>query len=89
MTALMTSDMPGTTQEAYERLAAALLAELKASNGFIAHAGRPGRGRLPGDRAVGVRGRPLCLVFVVPSMPPGATPPSITFRPIAKIVTRD
>ena len=43
MTIMMTSDMPGTTQSGYERLAAALLPVLQAADGFIAHAAGPAR----------------------------------------------
>jgi biotin transporter BioY len=41
MTVLMTSEMPGTTQEAYDHLAAALLPILQSTDGFIAHAAGP------------------------------------------------
>jgi hypothetical protein len=37
----MTSDMPGTTQEGHEHLAAALIPTLQATPGFIAHAAGP------------------------------------------------
>ena len=90
MTIMMTSDMPGATQGDYEQLAAALLPVLQATDGFIAHAAGPVDGgyqvtelwESEAARSAWVASR------VLPAMPPGATPPIITTRPITRIATR-
>jgi len=90
MTIMMTSDMPGTTQGDYERLAAALLPVLQAADGFIAHAAGPIDGGYQVTELWESEGAHSAWVasHVLPAMPPGATPPIITTRPITTIATR-
>lgn len=90
MTVLMTSDMPGTDQDGYEQLAAALVPTLQASPGFIAHAAGPVDG---GYRVTELweseeAHRAWFATHVRPTMPEGAPAPSITYRPITNIVAR-
>jgi hypothetical protein len=89
MTIMMTSDMPGTTQEAYDRLAAALLPILNTTDGFIAHAAGPIDG---GFRVTELwesedAHSAWYAAHVAPAMPSGATP-NITTRPITSMATR-
>ncbi len=90
MTIMMTSDMPGTTQGDYERLAAALLPALKTADGFIAHAAGPVDGGYQVTELWESEAAHSAWVtsHVLPAMPPGATPPIMTTRPISKIATR-
>jgi heme-degrading monooxygenase HmoA len=90
MTIMMTSDMPGTTQGDYERLAAALLPVLKAADGFIAHAAGPVDGGYQVTELWESEAAHSAWVasHVLPAMPPGAIPPIVTTRPITKIATR-
>jgi heme-degrading monooxygenase HmoA len=71
---LMTSDMPGVTEQDYERLASALLSSLRASDGFISHAAGPVDG---GYRVTEVweseeAHRAWFETNVLPTLPPGA-----------------
>jgi heme-degrading monooxygenase HmoA len=89
MPVLMTSDMPGTTQEGYEHLAAALVPTMQASPGFIAHAAGPVEGGYvvtelwESEQAH----EAWFAQHVRPAMPADAAAPSITYRPIANIAT--
>jgi heme-degrading monooxygenase HmoA len=90
MTIMMTSDMPGTSQGEYEQLAAALLPVLQAADGFIAHAAGPVEG---GYRVTELWESEAAhsawfAAHVAPAMPPAATLPIITTRPITTIATR-
>jgi len=90
VTVLMTSEMPGLTQEGYDHLAAALLPIMRSTDGFIAHAAGPVDG--------GFRVTELWEsedahtrwfdAHVAPTMPAGSPPPAITFRPIVQVEVR-
>lgn len=89
MAVLMTSDMPGTTQEGYDHLAAALLPTLQASPGFIAHAAGPVEGGYvvtelwESEQAHAA----WFAEHVRPSIPADAPVPAISYRPITSIAT--
>ncbi len=88
MTVLMTSEMPGTTQEAYDHLAVALLPILQSTDGFIAHAAGPVDG---GFRVTELWESEAAhdawfKAHVAPTMPADAPPPTVTFRPIVIVV---
>ncbi len=88
MTVLMTSEMPGTTQEAYDHLAAALLPILQSTDGFIAHAAGPVDGgfRVTELWECEAAHDKWFTAHVVPTMPADALPPNVTFRPIVNVV---
>jgi heme-degrading monooxygenase HmoA len=90
MTIMMTSDMPGTTQGDYEQLAAALLPVLQTADGFIAHAAGPVDGGYQVTELWESEAAHSAwfAAHIAPAMPPGATPPILTIRPITKITTR-
>jgi len=90
MTVLMTSEMPGTTREQYDGLAAALLPTLQATSGFISHAAGPVEG---GYRVTELweseqAHQAWFSAHVAPAMPAGATPPRITIQQITTVATR-
>ena len=87
MPVLMTSDMPGTTEEAYDRLAAALLPTLQASPGFIAHAAGPvDGGYLVTELWESEEAHEDWFArHVRPSLPADAPAPSISYRAITGI----
>jgi len=76
MTGLMTSEMPGLTQEAYDHPAGALLPVLRSTYGFIAHVAGPVDGGFrvtqvwASEEAHGV----WYGAHVVPTLPTGAPP---------------
>ena len=90
MTVLMTSEMPGVTPDGYDRLAAAQLGSLRATDGFIAHAAGPVDG--------GFRVTELWEsedahatwfdAHVAPTLPAGSPPPDVTYRPIVHLELR-
>jgi hypothetical protein len=90
MSVLMTSDMPGTTEEGYNHLAAALLGTLQASPGFIAHAAGP----VPGGYQVSEVWESQAAHeawfdrHIRPAMPADAAAPRITYRPITNVALR-
>ncbi len=73
MTIMMTSNMPGTTQGDYERLAATLLPMLRAADGFIAHAAGPidGGYQVTELRESEAAHSAWIASHVLPAMPPG------------------
>ena len=90
MTVLMTSEMPGLTQEGYDRLAARPAAGAPGDRRVHRPRRRPGRRRVPGDRAVGVRGRPRRVVRR-PRGPDDAgrrAAAGLTFRPVVHLALR-
>jgi hypothetical protein len=90
MTVLMTSNMPGLTQEGYDRLAAALLPVLRSTDGFIAHAAGPIDGGFlvtelwESEDAHDV----WFTAHVAPAMPDDAPTPDRTIRPVVNVVLR-
>jgi heme-degrading monooxygenase HmoA len=89
MTVLMTSDMPGTTQEGYDHLAATLVPTLQTSPGFIAHAAGPVEGGyLITELWESEQAHEAWFEHYVRSaLPADAPAPSITYRPITNIAT--
>ncbi len=84
MTVLMTSEMPGLTQEGYDRLAASLLPVMRSTDGFIAHAAGPVDGGFRVTR-LGESEESHAKWFdahVAPTMPAGSPPPAISFHRI-------
>jgi heme-degrading monooxygenase HmoA len=91
MPIMMTSDLAGATHDDYEHLAAALLAALKAADGFIAHAAGPIEGGYQVSELWESEEAHHAWfeTHVIPSLPAGAPRPTVAIRPIASIVTRD
>ncbi|HZM53509.1 MAG TPA: hypothetical protein VFC03_00605 [Acidimicrobiales bacterium] len=88
MPVLMTSEMPGTTQEAYDHLAAVLLPILRSTDGFIAHTAGPVEG---GFRVTEVWASEAAhdawfTAHVAPAIPADAPAPDVTFRPLVNVV---
>ena len=81
--------MPGTTDLAYEHMAAALLPTLQASPGFIADAAGPVEGGyLVTELWESEEAHEAWFAqHVRPAMPGRAPAPSITYRPISRIAT--
>jgi heme-degrading monooxygenase HmoA len=90
VTVQMTSSMPGTTEEGYERLAAALLPALTTADGFIAHAAGPVEGGYEVSElwASEEAHTAWFTTHVLAKMPADAPRPDITFRPITRIASR-
>jgi len=87
MPVLMTSEMPGPTQEGYDHLAEALLPILQPTDGFIAHAAGPVDG---GYRVTELwesedAHEAWFTAPVAPTMPADAPAPRLTFRPIVHV----
>jgi hypothetical protein len=90
MTILMTSDMPGVTEEQYEHLAAALLSGLRSSDGFISHAAGPidGGYRVTELWTSAEAHRAWFESTVLPMLPLDAAPPTVSTQPITTLATR-
>lgn len=91
MTILITSDMPGVTDEDYGQLAAALLPALRSSDGFISHAAGPIEGgyRVTELWESEAAHRAWFDGHVRPLLSPEATPPAISIATITAIAIRD
>jgi hypothetical protein len=90
MAVLMASDMPGTTQESYDHLAAVLVPTLQAGPGLIAHAAGPVEGGyLVTELWESEQAHEAWFAAPVrPAMPADDAPaPSISCRPITNIAT--
>ncbi len=89
MTVLMTSEMPGVTDEGYQHLAAALVDTLVSSDGFISHAAGPTESgyRVTELWESEAAHHAWYSAHVVPAMPSGAPSPTITYRMITNVVT--
>ena len=90
MTVLMTSNMPGLSQEVYDHLASALLPVLASTDGFIAHAAGPVDGgflvtELWESEAAH---EAWFTARVAPAMPADAPAPDLSFRPVVNVVLR-
>ena len=87
MPVLLTSEMPGLTQEGYDHLAAALLPTLQSTDGFIAHAAGPVDG---GFRVTELwesedAHEAWFAAHVAPTLPSGSPAPQLTYRPIVNV----
>jgi quinol monooxygenase YgiN len=90
MTVLMTSNMPGLTQEGSDHLAAELVPGLRSTDGCIAHAAGPVEGgflvtELWESEAAH---EAWFAAHVAPAMPADAPAPDLAFRPIVNVVQR-
>ena len=90
MPVLMTSEMPGLTQEGYDRMAAALLPALTSADGFIAHAAGPVDGGFEVTELWESEEAHSAWFAerVAPTVPAGAPAPQLTFRPIVSVAVR-
>ncbi len=89
MPVLMTSDLPGVTDEGYRHLADALVGVLRTSEGFIAHAAGPVDGgyRVTELWESQAAHEAWFTRHVLAAMPPGAPAPSVEYRPVSAVVT--
>jgi heme-degrading monooxygenase HmoA len=88
MTVLMTSEMPGVTQEGYDHLAASLVPILRQTDGFIAHAAGPVDGgfRVTELWESEAAHEAWYSSHVAPAMPADAAPAKVTFQPVVNVV---
>jgi hypothetical protein len=90
MTVLMTSELPGLTQEGYDHLAAALLPVMRSTDGFIAHAAGPVDGGFEVTELWESEAahEAWFTAHVAPTMPAGAPVPQVTYRPVVNVTLR-
>lgn len=89
MTVLMSSELPGVTDEGYQHLVALLADALRSSDGFIAHAAGPtDTGYTVTELWESEAAHEAWYsTHVAPAMPPSAPAPRTTYRQITNIVT--